>query len=479
MSAVHVTRAEVGDPASEAALAHQCLHYMLLMRELEDRIERKLYRQGKIVGGVYVGRGQEAIPVGTGLLAGPDDVLLPSHRDLAVYLIRGISPGRILAQYMGRMGGLTRGRDGNMHMGDMKHGLVAIISALAATVPVAAGVALALRYQGKNGVAFSYFGDGATSRGDWHEGVNFATVQKLPVVFICNNNQYAYSTPLGLQMACANVADRGAAYDMPAEIVDGNDVLAVYQATQRAVEHARAGKGPLPDGVQDLPHDRPLGARCRPLRAAGISCEEWGKARPHHAPGSPHDSPRVGPSGPEIERRARRRAQGSGRSRGIGRAQSVPRPRHPARRRLRDPIAMPTTYLEAIREGLWEEMERDPNVFLMGEDIGVYGGAFKVTDGFFEHFGEQRVVDTPISEAAIVGAAIGASLHGAAAGGRDAVRRFHHLRVRPDRQLRRQMPLPLERGRAHRGARAFGRRHPRRPVPLAESRRCGSCARPA
>ena len=130
---------------AEATLAHQCLYYMLMMRELEDRIERKLYRQGKIVGGVYVGRGQEAIPVGTALLSGPEDVMLPSHRDQAVFLIRGVSPGRILAQYMGRVGGLTRGRDGNMHMGDMKHGLVAIISALAATVPVAAGVAMALR----------------------------------------------------------------------------------------------------------------------------------------------------------------------------------------------------------------------------------------------------------------------------------------------------------------------------------------------
>jgi len=121
---------------------------------------------------------------------------------------------------------------------------VSIISALAATVPVAAGVALALQYRGTNAVAFSYFGDGSTSRGDWHEGVNMATVLKLPVVYICNNNQYAYSTPLSGQMACANVADRGPAYGMPAEIVDGNDVLAVYEATARAVAHARAGLGP-------------------------------------------------------------------------------------------------------------------------------------------------------------------------------------------------------------------------------------------
>ncbi|HEY1337768.1 MAG TPA: thiamine pyrophosphate-dependent dehydrogenase E1 component subunit alpha [Bryobacteraceae bacterium] len=227
-----------------AELARKCLYYMTLMREVEDRIERKLYRQGKIVGGVYVGRGQEAIPVGSGLAAEPDDMLFPSHRDMAVYFIRGVTPGRIFAQYMGREGGFTHGREGNMHMGDLKLNIVSIISALAATVPVAAGTALAMRYQGKTSICFAYFGDGATSRGDWHEGVNFAAVQKLPVVLICNNNQYAYSTPLNLQMACANVADRGPAYNIPSEIVDGNDVLAVYEATARAAAHARAGNGP-------------------------------------------------------------------------------------------------------------------------------------------------------------------------------------------------------------------------------------------
>ena len=244
MSAASVTTSQSASRSSEAELAHKCLYYMTLMREVEDRIERKLYRQGKILGGVYVGRGQEAIPVGTALLAETCDVLLPSHRDMAVLFIRGVPLRRIFAQYMGRVDGLTRGRDGNMHMGDLKLNLVSIISALAATVPVAGGMALALRYQGKPGVAFSYFGDGATSRGDWHEGVNFATVQKLPVLYICNNNQYAYSTPLSAQMACANVADRGPSYGMPAEIVDGNDVLAVHAATRRALEHIRAGGGP-------------------------------------------------------------------------------------------------------------------------------------------------------------------------------------------------------------------------------------------
>jgi pyruvate dehydrogenase E1 component alpha subunit len=245
MSAVQATGAEThGASTAQAELAHQCFYYMLLMREMEDRIERKLYRQGKVLGGVYVGRGQEAIPVGSALVALPEDVLFPSHRDMAVFFVRGVSARRVLAQYLGRVGGLTRGRDGNMHMGDMSVNVVSIISALAATVPVATGAALAMRYKGTPGVAFSYFGDGATSRGDWHEGVNFASVQKLPVVFICNNNQYAYSTPLSLQMACANVADRGPSYNMPAEIVDGNDVLAVYEATRRAAAHARGGQGP-------------------------------------------------------------------------------------------------------------------------------------------------------------------------------------------------------------------------------------------
>ncbi len=274
-----ITAPAAGMANSQAELAHRCLYYMSLMREVEDRIERKLYRQGKIVGGVYVGRGQEAISVGTAILAQPQDVLLPSHRDMAIFFIRGVPARRVLAQYMGRMGGMTRGRDGNMHMGDLKLNIISIISSMATNVPVAAGAALALRYQGIDGVAFSYFGDGATSRGDWHEGLNFAAVQKLPVIYICNNNQYAYSTPLNKQMACANVADRGPAYGVASEIVDGNDVLAVHEATQRAVAHARAGNGPYL-------------LECKSFRMTGHSAhdaadyvpkqlwEQWGKLDP-------------------------------------------------------------------------------------------------------------------------------------------------------------------------------------------------------
>jgi pyruvate dehydrogenase E1 component alpha subunit len=262
-----------------AGIARKCLYYMAQMREMEDRVERKLYRQGKIVGGVYVGRGQEAVSVGAALLAAPEDVLFPTHRDMAAFLIRGVPPGRILAQYMGRVGGLTRGRDGNMHMGDLKLNIVAIISALAATVPVAAGAALALKYKGSPNVAMCWFGEGSTSLGHWHEGMNFASVKKLPVVWICNNNQYAYSTPMSAQMACANVADRGPAYNIPAEIVDGNDVLAVHEAARRALAHVRSGAGPYL-------------LECKTFRMTGHSAhdaahyvpqdlkDEWGKRDP-------------------------------------------------------------------------------------------------------------------------------------------------------------------------------------------------------
>jgi pyruvate dehydrogenase E1 component alpha subunit len=239
-----VSRLPAEKPDPDAELARKALYYMFLMREVEDRIYYRLYRQGKIVGGVYVGRGQEAICVGAGLTAEPEDVLFPCHRDMGLFFIRGVHPREVLAQYMGRVGGVTHGKDGNMHMGDMRKRIVAIISSLATSVPVAAGAALALKYQGSRNVAYVFFGDGATSRGDWHEGVNLAAVQKLPLVLMCNNNAYAYSTPLEKQMACANVADRGPAYGVPAEIVDGNDVLEVYRAAQRARAHARAGLGP-------------------------------------------------------------------------------------------------------------------------------------------------------------------------------------------------------------------------------------------
>lgn len=250
-------------------LADKLLYYMLMMRELEDRIELKLYRQGKIVGGCYTGRGQEAIPAGSAVLSRPDDYLCPSHRDMAAFLIRGMTPREVLAQYLGRATGPTGGRDGNMHMGCSRRHLLPIISSIGASIPVANGIALAMKYRGEPNVVFNYWGDGATSRGDWHEGLNFATVQKLPIVYLCNNNLYAYSTPLEKQMVVKNVADRASAYGMPAEIVDGNDVFAIYDATRRAVAHARNGLGPYL-------------IECKTFRVSGHSAHDAADYVPQH-----------------------------------------------------------------------------------------------------------------------------------------------------------------------------------------------------
>ncbi len=221
----------------------QMYYYLRLTRTLEDRITA-LYRQGRIVGGCYTCNGMEAIAVGYASALNPDDIIAPFHRDMGAFLIRGITPGEVIAQYLGKRTGPTKGKDGNVHIGDLKRGVIGFVSHLADNLPVAAGVGLAFKLRGESRVVVTNTGDGGTSRGDFHEAMNLAAVRKLPVVFFCCNNQYAYSTPLSLQMAITDVVDRAKAYGMPGEIVDGNDVAAVYLSARRAVEKARAGGGP-------------------------------------------------------------------------------------------------------------------------------------------------------------------------------------------------------------------------------------------
>lgn len=228
----------------DKALLMRMLHFLKLTREIETRIERKLYRQGKIVGGVYVGRGQEAITVGSCIQLKQDDWVCPSHRDMGAFLIRGFSPHSIFAQYMGRQTGPTAGKDGNLHMGDLAKNTVGFISMLGDTIPVAAGIGLTFKMRKQDRVVLCYFGEGASSRGDFHEGLNLAALLKVPVIYICNNNQYAYSTPLEKQMAIPAVAMKAAAYGIPGVTIDGNDVMAVYEATELAIQRARQEKGP-------------------------------------------------------------------------------------------------------------------------------------------------------------------------------------------------------------------------------------------
>jgi len=216
---------------------------MLLTRSVEER-GHILYRQGKIPGSFYTGRGNEAAAVGVASAMGPEDVGTPLHRDMGVHITRGVEPWRIFAQFMGRADGPTHGRDGNVHMADPNLGLIAMVSHLPAMLPVAVGCALAFRIREERRVALAWFGEGASARGDTHEGMTLAGTRKLPVVFVCDNNQWAYSTPTHLEYATEHVADRAEAYGFEGVVVDGTDVLAVHREAKRAIEKARNGGGP-------------------------------------------------------------------------------------------------------------------------------------------------------------------------------------------------------------------------------------------
>jgi TPP-dependent pyruvate/acetoin dehydrogenase alpha subunit len=217
--------------------------HMLMTRLIEER-GHILYKQGKIPGSFFTGRGNEAASVAVATAMRPEDVGTPLHRDMGVHVARGMEPWRIFAHYMARVDGPTRGRDGNVHMAMIELNLIAMASHLPAMMPVAVGMALAFRIRNEPRVSVAWYGDGASSRGDAHESMNFAAVRQLPVVFVCDNNQYAYSTPARLEYACEHLADRAAGYGFEGVVVDGTDVLAVYSEARRAIEKARQGGGP-------------------------------------------------------------------------------------------------------------------------------------------------------------------------------------------------------------------------------------------
>ncbi|MGI9081674.1 MAG: thiamine pyrophosphate-dependent dehydrogenase E1 component subunit alpha [Thermoleophilaceae bacterium] len=220
----------------------ELLRYMLLMRATEERA-LNLYRQGQVPGSYYDGRGQEAVSVGSAFALGPRDRACILHRDLGAHLIRGVTPGRVLAQMMGRVGGVTNGRDGNMHFGDRHLGCVGMVSMLPDMACVACGLAVAFQMRREQRVAMTWFGDGSTANGQWHEAMNVAGIRQLPVVFVLENNQFAYSTPNELEFAVDPV-ERAAGYGFEGVKVDGNDVEAVFAATAAACDRARAGGGP-------------------------------------------------------------------------------------------------------------------------------------------------------------------------------------------------------------------------------------------
>lgn len=235
-------------PAIPAGLRREQLldlyRYVRLTRSLEERLAN-LYRQGKVIGGLFRSLGQEAESVGSAyaLDRSAGDFLSPLIRNLGSMLVQGAEPLAILRQYMAKAGSPSRGRELNIHFGDLEKGYIGQISHLGDMVPVLAGVTLSFKMRGERRVGLVYVGDGAMSTGAFHEGINFAAVQRLPLVVIAEQNGYAYSTPVRKQTAVGRLVDKAAAYGVRGDSADGNDLLAVYAVTKRAVDRARAGEG--------------------------------------------------------------------------------------------------------------------------------------------------------------------------------------------------------------------------------------------
>jgi pyruvate dehydrogenase E1 component alpha subunit len=221
----------------------EMFYWLKLIRGFDERLS-VLVRQGKVRSGVYSGIGQEAIVVGTCYGLRKEDYICPLHRDLGTFLVKGLDPGVMMAQMFAKATGLSKGRDSALHSGVPDLGIFGNTSMLGANLPVAAGLGLSFKMDRSDNVVIAYFGEGASNTGDFHEGLNFAGANQLPVVFVCENNLYGYSVPFEKAMAIEDVADRADAYGFPGVAINGNDVLAVYQTTQGAIQRARLGEGP-------------------------------------------------------------------------------------------------------------------------------------------------------------------------------------------------------------------------------------------
>jgi pyruvate dehydrogenase E1 component alpha subunit len=221
----------------------EMFYWLKLIRAFDERLSN-LVKQGKVRSGVYTGIGQEAIIVGTCFGLRKEDWICPLHRDLGAFLMKGVSAREMMSQLFAKATGLSKGRDSALHSGVSELGIFGNTSMLGANLPVATGVGLTFRMEKTDNVVIAYFGEGASNVGDFHEALNIAGVQRLPIIFICENNQYAYSVPLEKTMAIDDVADRAESYGFDGVAINGNDVLAVYQTTQGALIRARKGEGP-------------------------------------------------------------------------------------------------------------------------------------------------------------------------------------------------------------------------------------------
>lgn len=407
-------------PVVDAALARNMLEKMCLIRHFEQRVV-KLFQQGLIRGATHVYLGEEAIAVGACSALEPEDYITSTHRGHGHVIARGLDVKRMLAELLGKATGYCGGKGGSMHIADMKRGILGANGVVGGGLPLSTGAGLKALYKKTGQVTVCFFGDGAAQQGGFHEALNLAAVWKLPVVYICENNCFALSTPNRDECAVGNIGDRAAAYNIPGYVIDGNDVLSVYETVGNAVEHARTGQGPVliecktyrwyghylgdpevyrtKEEVREWTQREPIARFVEELDASGVlSRSEAGSidlaalAAVDEAEEFAMASP---PPAPET----------------LTQGLWAPDKPLPATARRSDRL-VEMTYCQAINAGLREALAADPDVVVMGEDVGLHGGPFQVTKGLFAEFGGERIRNTPLSEAAIAGCTVGAALTG-------------------------------------------------------------------
>ena len=383
----------------------------VVIREAEQRAF-DLFLQNLVKGTSHLSLGQEAMAAGFAGAMQKGDLSFCTYRGHAHTLARGVPVEKVLGELMQRDNGLMRGKGGSMHLTSVEHGVMGSYAIIGAHLPIACGAAWRAQYKGAKDVSVCFFGDGTTNIGAFHEALNFAAVWKLPVIFVCENNLYMEYTPIADVTAVEHpAADRAASYGLERIVIDGNDADAVYRTAQTAYDKARAGKGPSLIECMTYRHSGHSRADPAKYRPEG-ELERWKLRDPIKI-----YRERLLQFGvaEKVDRddRCRRAQDRRRRHRGLqGRAEPAARYHH-HRRLCRWRLGMAElTYRDAVIRGIAQEMARDPDVVFLGEDVAKAGGVFKATVGLYEQFGPLRVRDTPISEQAILGAAMGAAMTG-------------------------------------------------------------------
>ena len=392
---------------------------MLRSRLIEEKM-LILLRQGKI-SKWFSGIGQEAISVGVTMAMNREEYILPMHRNLGVFTTRQIPLHRLFAQWQGKMSGYTKGRDRSFHFGDNAHRIVGMISHLGPQLGVADGIALAAKLRNEKQAVAVFTGEGATSEGDFHEALNLASVWDLPVIFCIENNGYGLSTPVREQFRCEHLADKAVGYGMEAHIVDGNNILEVYQKVHEVAEQIRETPRPVllefktfrrrgheeASGVAYVPEalireweDKdPISNYRLFLMEEGILTEALETTFTASIKTEIDAALNMAFSEAPVE---------ADNAREIGDVYAA----DSFTDNRRDPgeETMELRFVDAVSEGLSQAMEEHPDLVIMGQDIAEYGGVFKITQGFVEKFGRDRVRNTPICESVVISAAMGLSI---------------------------------------------------------------------